>query len=195
MSESFDPTVTEKEPCLPLGLCSSILLEVMPLTGEPDTGNPHVRFGGRGGRTQSAFPIPLLCHSLYNATLSSRKFRFPPGLPLQSDRAVVRYAGRHPALAQRAGDLSGQPVSWSTDFNTAPVGTQLPVFPSITATLRRNPQVHWQPEQLDPILPSCNSTCHLPVVAKENEAKQFPCDRPCFRHLTHAPDRSTDRGC
>ncbi|MBU4271973.1 MAG: hypothetical protein KKA28_08955, partial [Planctomycetes bacterium] len=45
--------------CLPLGLGSSILLEVIPLTGEPDAGNPHVRFGGRGGRTQSAFPTPI----------------------------------------------------------------------------------------------------------------------------------------
>ena len=34
-------------------------LEVKPSTGEPDAGNPPVRFGGRGGRTQSAFPTPI----------------------------------------------------------------------------------------------------------------------------------------
>src|SRR5665213_439434 len=30
-----------------------------PLTGKPDAGNPPVRFGGRGGRNQSAFPTPI----------------------------------------------------------------------------------------------------------------------------------------
>ena len=42
---------------LRLGL--SILKEVIPSTGEPDAGEPHVRFGGRGGRTQSALPTPI----------------------------------------------------------------------------------------------------------------------------------------
>ena len=40
-----------------LGL--SILTEVKPSTGEPDAGEPPVRFGGRGGRNQSAFPTPI----------------------------------------------------------------------------------------------------------------------------------------
>jgi len=30
-----------------------------PSTGGPDAGNPPVRFGGRGGRTRSAFPTPI----------------------------------------------------------------------------------------------------------------------------------------
>ena len=34
----------------------SILSEVKPSTGEPDAGNPPVRFGGRGDRTQSVLP-------------------------------------------------------------------------------------------------------------------------------------------
>lgn len=42
-------------PCLG----QSILSEVKLSTGEPDAGNPLVRFGGRGGRTQSAFPTPI----------------------------------------------------------------------------------------------------------------------------------------
>ena len=32
---------------------------VRPLTGEPDAGNPPVRFGGRGDRNQSVFPTPI----------------------------------------------------------------------------------------------------------------------------------------
>ena len=30
-----------------------------PLTGKPDAGDPPVRFGGRGGRVQPAFPTPI----------------------------------------------------------------------------------------------------------------------------------------
>ncbi len=30
-----------------------------PLTGKPDAGNLLVRFGGRGGRNQPAFPTPI----------------------------------------------------------------------------------------------------------------------------------------
>ncbi len=33
--------------------------EVKPSTGEPDAGDPPVRFGGRGGRNQSALPTPI----------------------------------------------------------------------------------------------------------------------------------------
>ncbi|MCL5945851.1 MAG: hypothetical protein M1472_03220, partial [Planctomycetes bacterium] len=35
-----------------------------PLTGKPDAGNLLVRFGGRGGRNQPAFPTPILDTSL-----------------------------------------------------------------------------------------------------------------------------------
>ncbi|MGA2959928.1 MAG: hypothetical protein ABSF48_29955, partial [Thermodesulfobacteriota bacterium] len=38
---------------------SSILFEVKPPTGEPDAGDPPVRFGGRGDRNQSALPTPI----------------------------------------------------------------------------------------------------------------------------------------
>src|SRR5712691_283222 len=37
-----------------------VLSQVRPPTGEPDAGDPHVRFGGRGSRTQSALPTPIL---------------------------------------------------------------------------------------------------------------------------------------
>ena len=30
------------------------------LTGEPDAGDPHVRFGGRGGAIQCVVPTPIL---------------------------------------------------------------------------------------------------------------------------------------
>jgi hypothetical protein len=38
---------------------SSLLSEVKPPTGEPDAGNPPVRFGGRGIRIQSFLPTPI----------------------------------------------------------------------------------------------------------------------------------------
>ena len=31
-----------------------------PPTGEPDAGEPHVRFGGRGGASQCAIPTPIV---------------------------------------------------------------------------------------------------------------------------------------
>ena len=43
------------------GPASSILLEVKPPTGEPDAGDPPVRFGGRGGAIQCAVPTPIGC--------------------------------------------------------------------------------------------------------------------------------------
>jgi hypothetical protein len=33
--------------------------KVRPPTGEPDAGDPHVRFGGRGDRSQSVLPTPI----------------------------------------------------------------------------------------------------------------------------------------
>jgi len=38
----------------------SILFEVKPSTGEPDAGDPQVRFGGRGDRIQSVLPTPIM---------------------------------------------------------------------------------------------------------------------------------------
>src|SRR6185295_9694515 len=37
----------------------SVLSEVRPPTGEPDAGDPHVRFGGRGGRELNRLSLPL----------------------------------------------------------------------------------------------------------------------------------------
>src|SRR5271167_2639310 len=37
----------------------SILLEARPPTGEPDAGDPPVRFGGRGDRDHSVLPTPI----------------------------------------------------------------------------------------------------------------------------------------
>ena len=34
--------------------------EVRPSTGEPDAGDPLVRFGGRGGAIQCAVPTPIV---------------------------------------------------------------------------------------------------------------------------------------
>ena len=61
----------------PSRFVSSILSEVTPLTGEPDAGNPPVRFGGRGGRNQSAFPTPILKHSFgeYELIANSKKVK------------------------------------------------------------------------------------------------------------------------
>jgi hypothetical protein len=41
------------------GSGSSILSEVKPPTGEPDAGDPPVRFGGRGGRVHNRSSLPL----------------------------------------------------------------------------------------------------------------------------------------
>src|SRR3989304_4622382 len=46
-----------------LGTSSSMFVnprEVKPPTGEPDAGDPHVRFGGRGGTNQCAIPTPIV---------------------------------------------------------------------------------------------------------------------------------------
>ena len=42
----------------------SILLEVRPPTGEPDAGDPPVRFGGRGDRDHSVLPTPIVREEL-----------------------------------------------------------------------------------------------------------------------------------
>lgn len=42
-----------------------------PLTGEPDAGNPPVRFGGRGGRDQPAFPTPIPCRLAFKHFVAS----------------------------------------------------------------------------------------------------------------------------
>jgi hypothetical protein len=40
-------------------LGTSILSEVRPPTGEPDAGEPPVRFGGRGDRDHMVLPTPI----------------------------------------------------------------------------------------------------------------------------------------
>ena len=42
--------------------------EVRPPTGEPDAGDPHVRFGGRGGANQCAIPTPIVISDSYENT-------------------------------------------------------------------------------------------------------------------------------
>ena len=58
-----------------------MLLSVNPLGGEPPTGEPyagelHVRFGGRGGRNQSAVPTPIFVPALPSVLLCHPQF--PP---------------------------------------------------------------------------------------------------------------------
>ena len=50
----------------PCGLLS-ILSQVKPLTGEPDAGNPPVRFGGRGGWNPNQPSLPLSRHKVCRA--------------------------------------------------------------------------------------------------------------------------------
>jgi hypothetical protein len=47
----------------------SILSEVKPPTGEPDAGEPPVRFGGRGDRDHSVLPTPTF---LFNSTRNGK---------------------------------------------------------------------------------------------------------------------------
>ena len=42
-----------------LGIGQPVLSKVRPPTGEPDAGDPPVRFGGRGDRLQSVLPTPI----------------------------------------------------------------------------------------------------------------------------------------
>src|SRR5271157_4508833 len=49
-------------PCL----CLSVLSQVRPPTGEPDAGDPPVRFGGRGNRIQSVLPTPISLKLTYH---------------------------------------------------------------------------------------------------------------------------------
>ena len=39
-----------------------------PSTGEPDAGDPHVRFGGRGGVNQCVVPTPIQAPTGHNTT-------------------------------------------------------------------------------------------------------------------------------
>jgi len=87
-------------PSLPNGGCSPerslrvglpILLEVKPPTGEPDAGDPHVRFGGGRGRESNRLFLPLSNRRFSAAgyTVSfSRRFGAPLG-----NRRVVTGAG------------------------------------------------------------------------------------------------------
>src|SRR5215208_6832003 len=55
--------------------CTPMMLLVSPLrgdssTGEPDAGDPPVRFGGRGERNQSFLPTPISCVSPVAANLA-----------------------------------------------------------------------------------------------------------------------------
>src|SRR5208282_6527785 len=52
-------------------------------TGKPDAGNPPVRFGGRGGRNQSAVPTPICLRQIIRNppatfTTTMRCYDVPP---------------------------------------------------------------------------------------------------------------------
>jgi hypothetical protein len=59
------------------------VLEEGTLTGEPDAANPHVRFGGRGGRNKSGLPYP------YTLLMKSPGKIATPGCPLQRETQPV----------------------------------------------------------------------------------------------------------
>jgi hypothetical protein len=67
------------------------------LTGEPDAGDPHVRFGGRGGANHCAVPTPY--HS-----------------PLRFS-SWVYFAYRNPVLPHAGGDHSGSEIPTSLVFS------------------------------------------------------------------------------
>src|SRR6266511_1048963 len=52
------------------GASMSILSKVRPPTGEPDAGEPPVRFGGRGSRNQSALPTPIILHDIWRLSMT-----------------------------------------------------------------------------------------------------------------------------
>jgi hypothetical protein len=58
----------------------SILSEVKPPTGEPDAGDPPVRFGGRGDRVLNRSSLPLFGFGEIRTALLARPFR-PHRLP------------------------------------------------------------------------------------------------------------------
>ncbi len=84
-----------------------VLSQVRPPTGEPDAGDPHVRFGGRGSRTQSALPTPITAPPLRSSQAVA--------IPYQSGKSPYRSA-IGPGLRRgddKTGDrrISSQPLS------------------------------------------------------------------------------------
>src|SRR5579862_7898973 len=59
----------------------SILFGGDSLTGEPDAGNPPVRFGGRGNRTQSLLPTPIRPRLYFSAAILDSCGHRPPLQP------------------------------------------------------------------------------------------------------------------
>src|SRR3989449_3192110 len=64
-----------------------------PLSGEPDAGNPPVRFGGRGG-VEHAIPTPILVHP------SGMRYEIPVALDT-AVRAPGRQVQSHPSRSVR----------------------------------------------------------------------------------------------
>src|SRR5271165_135113 len=73
---------------------SSLLLQVKPPTGEPDAGDPPVRFGGRGIRIQSVPPTPIFMDPLRGSS-SDLEFRFAVFRHGQNQIRYRRLAGRY----------------------------------------------------------------------------------------------------
>jgi len=103
----------------------SILDEVTPSTGEPCAGDPPARFGGRGARTQSGLPTPIIatrCGVQRDSPAASR----PVGFHVPCTRArgssvnrLTRHArvprtSRSPTSSPDAtvGPIQGSPDGW-----------------------------------------------------------------------------------
>src|SRR2546428_7779869 len=118
-------------PCISV----SILSEVKPPTGEPDAGKPPVRFGGRGGRNQSALPTPII----------------PPEAPDVVEGSAVADATREPSPTVRGlKPTASAPESAQSQRGESPL--QAYVLPPVThcncVAARRGwepPGVHDQP--------------------------------------------------
>src|SRR5262249_30449862 len=78
------------------------LSEVRPLTGEPDAGDPPVRFGGRGAATQCGFPTPIKpATPPRRAQPCDREEFFPAALPDSGRLGRITSGGSPDADAQR----------------------------------------------------------------------------------------------
>src|SRR5208337_625375 len=126
--------IPETEPYRFFGHASSILFEVKPPTGEPDAGDPPVRFGGRGDRNQSALPTPIgyLKETKLTETTQYLSMIRPPWMPACAGRTnfdtvstggegwVIFGTGqlsatlRFSPLFQRKGQINNSPFSEST---------------------------------------------------------------------------------
>ena len=64
------------------------------LTGEPDAGDPHVRFGGRGGAIQCVVPTPILDGKYLDRLSARQSSRQRSAIPKRRTR-TTELAARH----------------------------------------------------------------------------------------------------